>query len=231
MLHGDLKYVTSPYERQRVALIRGLIPPGNGKKSLDLGCGIGFFSRILKEKGWTVLGIDIDQEAIELAKGTCSRDATISFQVGDVEEFVHSSGDTFDLILCLEVIEHLNGYEKLMADIVRLLAPGGILIVSTPNRWSLEGLVGYYWGEKMRKWDKWNAWDSSHVKIFNSFEFLKLLRSQSLRVNKLLGYWYRARLPLVKVDFSLPFQACSKFPINMFGFNIIVAAEKRRLGL
>src|SRR5512146_1686748 len=95
------KYEKSQYERGRVDLIRNLIPQGPGK-ALDLGCGSGFFSRMLKERGWTVTAVDMELSNVENA--TRFADTAV---VGDVISSLPNLRG-MDFALALEIIEHLD---------------------------------------------------------------------------------------------------------------------------
>lgn len=217
------KYTQSPYEVGRVSLIRSLLPPGKGKHALDLGCGSGFFSSILVENGWKVTAADMEKDNVERVAQVVH-----SSVVGEALAILDGFGpNRFDLILALELIEHISNGELLLQKLHRSLAGHGTLLISTPNRVSPEGLGGYYWGEKIRGWGKWTAWDDTHVKIFSSFEFLRLLRQTGWVIEKVIGYWYRGLLP-AGVTWSLPFSSTSCPPFNRLGFNTIVRCRLRK---
>src|SRR5207244_1612553 len=81
---------------------------------------------------------------------------------------------SFELVLCLELIEHIYAGEELLARIYDVLTPGGSLVISTPNWLSLEGLAGFYF--QIRRHERWTAWDSTHVRIYSSFELVRVLK-------------------------------------------------------
>lgn len=214
------------YECQRIKLISDLIPVGF-HKSLDIGCGIGVFSKIMYDKGHFVTGVDNNEKNIEYAKKKYKDCSDIRFLNHDVSHIIeYNKNIKYDFILNLEIIEHLDTYEQFLKDLFSLLKTSGILIISTPNRFSLEGLVGTYWS--MREGKKFMAWDSSHKKVFNSFEFIRLLKKQNLRIKKVMGYYFNigGELPLIRFRIRIPFSSTCSFPLNMFGFNTIVVAEK-----
>ncbi len=107
---------------------------GAGRRILDLGCGEGYGSAILAEAGpASVLGVDIDQLSIEYARETYRR-PNLSFAVGAAPSLSDFPSAGFDLVVCFEVIEHLEEQEATLSEIVRLLAPEGVLFMSTPDR-------------------------------------------------------------------------------------------------
>lgn len=221
---SDEKYL-SPYEVGRTSVIRSLLPHrGESRCALDLACGSGFFTKLLAEQGWEVTAIDVEKENVAAARRFTDR-----AMVGEAPSVLRELRDnSFDLILTLELIEHMADADAKLTlkELNRLTKRDGRLIASTPNRLSLEGLGGYYWGERIRRWARWTAWDSTHVKIYTSFEFLRLLKKTGWAVEKSLGYWFVGRLPL-GIRVSLPFASASWIPFNRFGFNTIVLCHPR----
>ena len=107
------------------------------KKVLDLGCGVGYGSNILADAAREVVGLDISEEAIEYARKNYTR-PNLEFRVDNALHCSLESG-SFDVVVCLEVIEHLDDYRGLLGEIRRLLKPGGRAIISTPNRRKTSG--------------------------------------------------------------------------------------------
>lgn len=205
------KYEKSPYERGRVDLIRDLIPQGPGN-AVDLGCGSGFFSRMLKERGWTVTAVDMEVSNVENARRFAD-----SGVVGDVISSLQGLKG-MDFALALEIIEHLDDPAAFLAAIRN--ACHGKLLISTPNRMSPEGWVGHYWGERLRNWGTWNAWDPTHTRIFTANELVRMLRKTGWRPKRITGYWYKADKYI-----SLPLKNSATFPLNRIGFNTIVLCD------
>ncbi|MCX6610574.1 MAG: methyltransferase domain-containing protein [Acidobacteria bacterium] len=101
------------------------------KKVIDLGCGSGYGSAELAKKAESVVGVDVSEEAIAEAKVEYTA-ANLQFQVASLEQLPFTDG-SFQLGVCFEVIEHLTEYRTLLAEARRVLAPGGQLVISTPN--------------------------------------------------------------------------------------------------
>jgi SAM-dependent methyltransferase len=102
------------------------------KKVLDVACGSGYGSNILKINGAsTVIGIDISSESIEHAKQKYSGEG-IRFLLGDAENLSDYRG--YDIIISFETIEHLKHPEIFLGEIKQSLFPGGRFVVSTPVR-------------------------------------------------------------------------------------------------
>lgn len=222
-----LKSYSSDYETKRVVVIKSLIPEGP-YQSLDIACGIGVFSKIMREKGHTVTGVDINQENIEFAKEKYKDLKGLNFLSYDIDDMMQQNeGIKYDFILALEIVEHLVDYQKFIRDCYSLLKENGTMIISTPNRYSLEGLFGTRWA--IRAGNKFLAWDAAHRRVFNSFEFVNLLKRQNFLITKIVGFYFntRAKIPLTSFKIGLPFDSVRHLPLNMFGFNVIIVAKRK----
>lgn len=102
-----------------------------GDRILDIGCGIGIIAHLLAEKHKEVVGIDLLPESIKIAKAKCASQ-NITFEVGDVMKLRYKD-NSFDCVVFLEVIEHVENPMKALSEIWRVLRPGGYLVLSTPN--------------------------------------------------------------------------------------------------
>lgn len=103
----------------------GQMSPG---KLLDVGCGDGAFLNKMLGKGWMVEGVDIDSEAAAYAK----RKFGINVRIGELKDAGFKDAE-FDAVTLRHVIEHVYDPIDLLAEIKRILKPGGALIVATPN--------------------------------------------------------------------------------------------------
>jgi SAM-dependent methyltransferase len=103
-----------------------------GKRVLDAGCGAGYGSAALAEVAEHVTGVDIAADAIEYARANYQV-ANLTFEEASVTQLPFGDG-AFDLVTAFEVIEHLEDWRGLLAEASRVLATGGQLIVSTPNK-------------------------------------------------------------------------------------------------
>lgn len=102
------------------------------KRVLDAGCGTAYGSEILAEAGATeVVGIDIDSDLIAEAKDSVS--TAVSLVAGDACELPFEDA-SFDLVVCFEVIEHVDDPGAILDELRRVVRPGGVVAVSSPNR-------------------------------------------------------------------------------------------------
>ena len=104
--------------------------PLEGKSALDVGCGAGLLAEPLARLGARVTGIDASPEVIAVAHGHADRTGlAIDYRVADVQKLEGQ----FDLITAMEVIEHVADPAAFVTALARLLAPNGLLVMSTPN--------------------------------------------------------------------------------------------------
>lgn len=103
-----------------------------GKRVLDAACGVGYGSQLIASSGAdSVVGIDVSEEAISIARNTFSH-PDVEFVCSDIHLW-KNRGNPFDVILSFETIEHVSSPGKFIDGLCSHLAPGGILICSSPN--------------------------------------------------------------------------------------------------
>jgi GT2 family glycosyltransferase/ubiquinone/menaquinone biosynthesis C-methylase UbiE len=103
-----------------------------GRRVLDLACGTGYGTAILGTAAAQVTGLDISAKAIRAARKRYATD-NVNFVIGDCFDLPFEAG-SFDLVVANEMIEHVEGHSALLAEIRRVLADKGLLLVSTPNK-------------------------------------------------------------------------------------------------
>jgi len=104
--------------------------PLAGKTALDVGCGAGLLAEPLARLGATVTGLDAAPELIDAAQMHARTGGlSIDYRAGDIAEVAGQ----FDLVTCMEVIEHVADPAAFTMALARRLAPRGLLILSTPN--------------------------------------------------------------------------------------------------
>jgi SAM-dependent methyltransferase len=103
-----------------------------GRTVLDAGCGVGYGTAMLARAGaGEIVGLDLSANAIEAAGNATPANA--SFVVGDLHALPFPAG-RFELVVCFEVIEHVEFQDDVIAELARVLAPDGVLAISSPNR-------------------------------------------------------------------------------------------------
>jgi SAM-dependent methyltransferase len=103
-----------------------------GRRVLDAGFGGGYGSVILAQAGAAVTGVDVDPEAVRLARQRFAGTG-VDYLLDDCQQ-LSEVGGPFDVVCSFENIEHLPEPERFLAAAVRVLSPDGLLVISTPDR-------------------------------------------------------------------------------------------------
>ncbi len=126
-------------------------------KLLDAGCGTGWFSKAAVQKGVQVTSMDIGPKLLEQVKKKCKSKRV----VGSVMKMPFKER-TFDVVISSEVIEHVTHPNKALKEFYRVLKPGGILILTTPNRfWHFSlfwaNVIGVRPYQGLENWYSWKS--------------------------------------------------------------------------
>jgi 2-polyprenyl-3-methyl-5-hydroxy-6-metoxy-1,4-benzoquinol methylase len=110
-----------------------------GGRAFDFGCGVGFFLVACRDRGLTVSGVDFSDVAVRYARERFALDVH-----ADPERTIRAlPSGSFDLVTAWQVVEHLRRPRAILTELVRLLAPGGVLAVAVPHvgalRYRLDG--------------------------------------------------------------------------------------------
>jgi 2-polyprenyl-6-hydroxyphenyl methylase / 3-demethylubiquinone-9 3-methyltransferase len=106
-----------------------------GARALDVGCGGGLLSEALSRKGARVTAVDLAPGMVEVARlHAAAEGLDIDYRVAAAEELAVSLAQSFDVITCMEMLEHVPRPERMLATLASLVRPGGSLFVSTLNR-------------------------------------------------------------------------------------------------
>ncbi len=108
--------------------------PFAGLSLLDLGCGGGLIAEPMARLGFTVTGCDAGEATVRAAEAhAASKGLALTYRCVTAEELV-SEGATFDVVLALEVAEHVTNVDSFLAAVAELVRPGGLLIIATINK-------------------------------------------------------------------------------------------------
>jgi SAM-dependent methyltransferase len=143
----------------RTAAYREAIRFATGNVVLDVGCGDGYGTRILGEVCKSVTGVDVSPSAIEAAR-TSNSGSNIEYRL--IHDGLPFPDAAFDFVVSAQVIDHIEDPIPYLTEIRRVLVPGGIALLTTPN-----AAIRLDRGMK--------PWTQCHVREFNASEFEKLL--------------------------------------------------------
>lgn len=130
--HDDSEAHAHEMARRHALQLQPLLPPDRGAKCLDIGCGMGFAMLALRDLGFqNVAGIDIDRAQV----GAAARRGLAVDRVADTSAYLLARPRTYDVILLLDVLEHVAVMEQihLLQAIHSALRAGGRIIVQVPN--------------------------------------------------------------------------------------------------
>jgi 2-polyprenyl-6-hydroxyphenyl methylase / 3-demethylubiquinone-9 3-methyltransferase len=187
MLH-KLNPVRLGYVRGAVNDHFGIAPqdlkPLAGRTVLDVGCGAGLMCEPLARLGGAVTGIDAAPENIEAARAhAAGQGLLIDYRAGDVAALAGQ----FDVVTSMEVIEHVVDPAAFITALAARLAPGGVMILSTPNRTALSRLGLITIGEGLGRIPKGtHDWD----KFLTPDELTALVEAVGLTVVDISGLAY-----------------------------------------
>jgi 2-polyprenyl-3-methyl-5-hydroxy-6-metoxy-1,4-benzoquinol methylase len=113
--------------RRREFLLSGLRP---GDRALDLGCGEGAFTETLAAAGARAVGVEVAEAALRRA---VAKHPGLDFRLAPIDGRLPADDGSFELIWASEVIEHVGDTARWMSEVRRVLAPGGKLLITTPE--------------------------------------------------------------------------------------------------
>ena len=137
-LRGHPSYVWRAGQERRLALVRGWADL-DGRRILDAGCGVGMYTEQFRRFSPQVVGVEIDLRAAGQAR---SRILDIAAAAAEALPFADGS---FDVVFSHEVIEHVADDRVAAAEMVRVAAPGGRIVIFCPNRLYPFETHGHYW--------------------------------------------------------------------------------------
>ena len=186
---GDFVFVP-----ERIPLFQEAI--GQGRHVLDLGCRSGALTRHFLD-GNDVVGVDVDRAALAKAE-----QLGITPVVADVDEPLPLDSETFDVVVAGELLEHVRFPLPLVAEVRRVLRPGGVFVGSVPNAFRVQNRLRFARGLQPER-------DPTHLHMFTPADVRALLADfTGVRITALGGRYRRLHARLLAQD--LVFSAIRK---------------------
>ena len=182
-------------EMKRHFAIEAQSKPLAALRILDVGCGGGLVCEPLARMGATVTGIDPGAETIAVAATHArAQGLAIDYRAARIEDLT-ASGETFDVVTCLEVVEHVPDVGAFLQWAARAVRPGGLLIVSTLNRTLRSYALAIVGAEYVLRWlpagtHDWNRFvRPDEMSIYIKRTGLNAPRFAGLVLNPLTNVW------------------------------------------
>jgi len=156
------------------------------KDVLDIGCGGGLISELLAKKNANVTGVDENIYNIKQARDHAKMSSVkIDYKNQSLDTFYKKNKKKYDLILCLEVLEHVNDVKKTLDKISELMKPGATLILSTINR-NLKSLIfAKIFGEYILNWIPVGT--HQFEKFLKPEEIVEFLKLKKIEIKNIKG--------------------------------------------
>ena len=173
-------------------------------KIADIGCGGGLLTEPLARLGATVTGVDAGKENIKVAAAHAKAAGLDIEYVATSAEALAASGRKFDIVTALEIVEHVDNVDVFIKALARLVKPGGLLIMSTPNRTAKSYMLGIIAAEYILRWLPVGTHDWK--KFLKPSELAAHITANGLDITDVCGMTYSPatrRFALSKSDVSV----------------------------
>jgi SAM-dependent methyltransferase len=230
---GHPSYVWRAGQERRLSLIRRYAPL-EGRRVLDAGCGVGIYVAAFRRFTDAAYGVDLDVEKIARAA-----DGLPNLEVASVEALPFADG-SFDVVLSHEVVEHVSDDRAAVAEGVRVLKPGGRLVIFAPNRLYFFETHGCFWRGKYRfgnvplvNWlpGRWRSRLCPHVRAYTARGLQRLLDGLPVKVVAHIQVYpgfdkVVARRPWLGRWLRRVLYALERTPLRVFGLSHLLVVER-----
>jgi 2-polyprenyl-6-hydroxyphenyl methylase/3-demethylubiquinone-9 3-methyltransferase len=159
------------------------------RQVLDVGCGGGILSEAMARSGARVLGIDLSQAVLDVAElHALQGQVAVEYQAIGAEELAALRPDSFDLVTCMEMLEHVPDPAATLGALGRLVRPGGHVVVSTLNRKPMAFAVAIIGAEYIAR--ALPRGTHEYLKFIRPSELARWGRAAGLDLNDLTGISY-----------------------------------------
>jgi 2-polyprenyl-6-hydroxyphenyl methylase/3-demethylubiquinone-9 3-methyltransferase len=168
--------------------------PLEGKSALDVGCGGGILTEAMAQRGASVTGIDLGEKALRIAQvHMLESGVQVRYEAASAEAFAEAHPGAFDVVTCMELLEHVPEPSSTVAACARLAKPGGRVFFSTINRNPKAYLLAVIGAEYVLKLLPKGTHD--YTRFIKPSELTRWCRDAGLRPLEMTGMTYN---PLTK---------------------------------
>ena len=184
MIKHRYAHEIDPNGGSAAAVLARMVEPG--QRVLELGTGPGTVTRILHAKGCKVTGVEMDPETLATCAPFCER--TVQANLEDPQWAATLAEESFDAIICADVLEHLRDPRPLLNQLHGFLKPGGSVLMSLPNASHLTVVASLLGGRF--PYQKNGLLDHTHLKFYGREDLEALLRECGL----LWQHWHNVQV-------------------------------------
>lgn len=160
-----------------------------GKSVLDVGCGGGILAEAMAARGATVTGIDMSEKSLRVAElHRLESGAAVGYEEAMAEDFAERHAGEFDVVTCMELLEHVPQPSSVVAACARLVKPGGQVFFSTINRNPKSYLFAVIGAEYILRLLPRGTHD--YLRFIKPSELARFAREAGLRAEEVLGMTY-----------------------------------------
>tara|TARA_Y200000002_G_scaffold241307_1_gene199517 strand:+ start:235 stop:942 length:708 start_codon:yes stop_codon:yes gene_type:complete len=179
----------------RLTWINNIVGGLKNKNVCDVGCGGGILAESMSSKGATVKGIDLSQKSINVAKIHANAvKSSVNYQLISSQDLSKTENEKYDVVTCMEMLEHVPDPKKEILACTRLLKPSGQIIFSTINRNPKSFLFAILGAEYVL--NLLPKGTHEYKKFIKPSELIRTTREANLNVIELIGLTYN---PITKV--------------------------------
>lgn len=208
-----------------VLLLKEFPQEGHGRRVLDVGCADGYLAEILAERGFAVTGVDLP--------GT-PHNGSFRFIGADLDQGLPDLEDSFDYVLCADVLEHLRDPLRMLGECRARLTPGGTLIASLPN----SGHLYFRWNVLRGRFPRHDRglFDRTHLQFFTWDGWAELFGRAGFHIDSICVSGVPLGLVWPHWDGSAAIRFLESFAFQLarlrktlFAYQFIVRARAKRL--
>ncbi len=218
---GSSRYESAPRDDRfdRAYLLQKYV--GENRRVLELGCSTGYISRLLKQRGCRVVGLECDPVAAHSARRVCDQVILADLNTNGWMEQLE---ERFDVVLMGDVLEHLVYPDEVLRSVRQLLLPGGVIIVSLPNV--------VFWSQRLKTifgrfdYQSIGLLDCTHLRFFTLRTALALIENSGYRILEfypIIGGRFSSR-------FRLLWQGLANLRPTLFGYQLLFRAQPLEQG-
>jgi 2-polyprenyl-6-hydroxyphenyl methylase / 3-demethylubiquinone-9 3-methyltransferase len=188
--------------------------PLTGKKVLDVGCGGGILAESMARKGAQVTGIDLAEKALKVADlHSLESGITVRYELISAEDLAEREAGQYDIVTCMEMLEHVPDPAAIVAACAKLVKPGGHVYFSTFNRNPKSWLFAVIGAEYILRLLPKGTHD--YAKFITPAELSQYVRNAGLQVENLRGLSYNpiTQIYSLNQDTSVSFYLACSLPL------------------